>query len=68
MKWITNMEKSRAEGEPDILDIHNCGGFKEAKRDLKEWLKGKRIGIPKGTTKYTALQLGKMGLVGIYVD
>jgi len=66
MRWLTNMEKSRAEGEPDILDIHNCGGLKEAKKDLDEWLHGKIVGKPKGTSAYTSAQLAKMGLVGVY--
>lgn len=71
MRWLTNTMRSRAEGEPDPLDMTpGAGGppvsYGDAKRHIKEWMKGKVVGPPKETKECTVVQLEAMGLVGVY--
>ncbi len=66
MRWLTNISRERAQGEPDALDIRGEESPAMARKHLKEWLKGKTIGNPKPTKEYSVAALKKVGLVGIY--
>ena len=67
LRWVSNISRERADGTPDPGDIIESGGdYKEARRYLKEWLKGKIIGNPKPTKQYSVAALKKEGLVGLY--
>lgn len=51
----------------DTYAIREIGqSQQEAVASWREWLKGKVVGRPQATFKYTVEQLESMGVVGIY--
>lgn len=66
MKHLSNVYN------PEARDAKNhvlrCTGetLEEAWQHHLEWLRGKRIGLPAATEKYTVEQLINMNIVGVY--
>lgn len=66
MRWLTNMNADRARGEPDPVDLQNAPTYRLAKKDLRDFLRGKVVGEPKATKECNLAHLKAQGLVGIY--
>lgn len=53
-----------------MADIYVIRGIDQSQREAvaswREWLKGKVIGRPQASFKYTVEQLEAMGMVGVY--
>lgn len=64
--WLTNMIDPRR-ADPNKVRITTGDETQwEARENEDRYLRGKVFGKPKATETYTAAQLEKMGMVGIY--
>lgn len=67
LRWVSNIYNPNKSDAVSRATKRVGQSPTEAFRQQQEWLAGKYLGDPQGTEHYTAEQLAKMGMKGVYV-